>query len=190
MTVLSFDIGIKNLAFCELADDGRIQDWGIINMLQEDERCKDVGLDEMCMRILDVMNERFHSKAYTHVLLENQPVMKNPVMKSVQMILYTFFQMEKMMFGSIDHVKLISARNKLGKLKGKVQLDAATEARLTDMAEGYRKNKVTAIAYMESLLQHHVPNGRDPCIQDTFANNKKRDDLSDAFLQAWTFSQI
>ena len=26
----------------------------------------------------------------THVLIENQPALKNPVMKSIQMIIYTF----------------------------------------------------------------------------------------------------
>ena len=33
----------------------------------------------------------------THVLIENQPALKNPVMKSIQMIIYTFFVMDGVM---------------------------------------------------------------------------------------------
>ena len=33
----------------------------------------------------------------THVLIENQPALKNPVMKSIQMIIYTFFVMDGIM---------------------------------------------------------------------------------------------
>ncbi|MEC8542095.1 MAG: hypothetical protein VXY89_00890, partial [SAR324 cluster bacterium] len=32
-----------------------------------------------------------------HVLIENQPALKNPTMKSVQMIIYTFFIMNGIM---------------------------------------------------------------------------------------------
>ena len=33
----------------------------------------------------------------THVLIENQPALKNPVMKSIQMTIYTFFVMDGIM---------------------------------------------------------------------------------------------
>ena len=32
MSILSFDIGIKNLAFCQLSENKEIEDWGIINI--------------------------------------------------------------------------------------------------------------------------------------------------------------
>ena len=32
MNILSFDIGIKNLCFCELDKDGKILDWSIVNI--------------------------------------------------------------------------------------------------------------------------------------------------------------
>lgn len=187
--ILSFDIGIKNLAYCELDKaTGRIHRWDVINLLQEDERCKNVKLDEMCMRILDAMNDQFQDAKYAYVLLENQPVMKNPIMKSVQIIIYTYFQMQKMLFGEVNEVKLVSARNKLNKLTG-VQLEADEEAVFSSMPEGYKKNKKMAVAYVRRLLDKHVPNGNDERIKTLFNKSKKQDDLADAFLQAWTFAQ-
>ena len=32
MSILSFDIGIKNLCFCELDETGKILDWSIVNI--------------------------------------------------------------------------------------------------------------------------------------------------------------
>ena len=43
---LSFDVGIKNLAYCVLSDDKKIKQWGIIN-LNEDPIC-DVKLNKKC----------------------------------------------------------------------------------------------------------------------------------------------
>ena len=51
----------------------------------------------------------------THVLIENQPALKNPVMKSIQMIIYTFFVMDGVMKkeSSIETIHMVNARNKL-----------------------------------------------------------------------------
>ena len=43
---LSFDVGIKNLAYCGLCEDKKIRQWGIIN-LNEDPIC-DVTLRKKC----------------------------------------------------------------------------------------------------------------------------------------------
>ena len=36
MSILSFDIGIKNLAYCQLCSNNKILDWGIINISCDD----------------------------------------------------------------------------------------------------------------------------------------------------------
>ena len=43
---LSFDVGIKNLAYCKLDENKSIKDWGIIN-LNENPEC-DVHLKKKC----------------------------------------------------------------------------------------------------------------------------------------------
>ena len=46
MNYLSFDVGIKNLAYCNLTQDKVIVDWGIIN-LNENPICQ-VHLKKKC----------------------------------------------------------------------------------------------------------------------------------------------
>ena len=49
MKYLSFDVGIKNLAYCSLNSDKKILDWGIIN-LNKDPICQ-CGLQKPCSKI-------------------------------------------------------------------------------------------------------------------------------------------
>ena len=48
------------------------------------------------------------------VCIENQPALKNPTMKSIQMILYSYFLMN----GSMEDIQMMNARNKLKVYKG------------------------------------------------------------------------
>ena len=48
MKYLSFDVGIKNLAYCSLTDDKKILDWGIIN-LDKNPQCQ-CGLQKPCCK--------------------------------------------------------------------------------------------------------------------------------------------
>ena len=48
MKYLSFDVGIKNLAYCSLNQDKKILDWGIIN-LNKDPKCQ-CGLQKPCSK--------------------------------------------------------------------------------------------------------------------------------------------
>ena len=46
MKYLSFDVGIKNLAYCSLDENKKILDWGIIN-LNKDPKCQ-CGIQKEC----------------------------------------------------------------------------------------------------------------------------------------------
>jgi hypothetical protein len=37
--LISFDVGIKNLAYCILSHDGNIHSWGVINLCGDEEKC-------------------------------------------------------------------------------------------------------------------------------------------------------
>ena len=58
MKYLSFDVGIKNLAYCSLNEDKKILDWGIIN-LNKDPKCQ-CGIKKECsnVRFLTKRRER------------------------------------------------------------------------------------------------------------------------------------
>ena len=214
MNYLSFDVGIKNLAYCELDPEKHILQWGTIN-LNENPIC-DVSLRKKCDKqatylIKDDCKEEYcctaHSKKFKkkkklntnhdifklsqlcierlrtlnltnikYVLIENQPALKNPVMKSIQMIIYTFFIMEGVMNdnSSIDTVHMVNARNKLKVYKGPYVICPYND----DKKNKYKKNKYLSIEYTKNMIEND-----ETKFKELFHLSKKKDDLADAYLQ-------
>ena len=55
------------------------------------------------------------------MVIENQPALKNPTMKSIQMLLYSYFIIEGVCKDPIcQNVQMINARNKLKAYEGPV----------------------------------------------------------------------
>jgi len=127
------------------------------------------------------------------VLIENQPCMKNPTMKSIQMVLYSYFIIR----GFIDNntknetnetyetnetiesnnyklktLRFISAKNKLKKCE-KIE-------ELKDRTKNYKDRKKLAIEYCSYILNKY--NETDKTI--FFNSHGKKDDLADCYLQA------
>ncbi len=207
---LSFDVGIKNLAYCKLDENKVIQSWGIIN-LNENPQC-DVHLKKRCEKqcMYEVKGDdkvkyccTAHSKRFpkkkklnsnhdlmkisqlcvsklreidlddvTHVLIENQPALKNPVMKSIQMIIYTFFVMDGIMKedSSIETIHMVNARNKLKVYKGQ-PIECNKKGK-------YAQNKFLSVEYTKEMIKEE-----DESFIKLFSESKKKDDLADAYLQ-------
>lgn len=161
--VLSFDVGIRNLAYCHTSD-GTIEDWGVLNV-----QGKDLG--HVANAVVNTLDQHFAGVAFDQVLIENQPVMKNPTMKSVQMLIYSYFVMcREVGMVPIGEIRLIAASRK-NKLCDAI-LGADPEGR------SYKKNKDRAIETTRRLLRDQ------PARWSTvFEAHAKRDDLADAFLQ-------
>ena len=184
--LLSFDIGIKNLAYCILRyntednSDITIIKWNIIPLLDKNEKCKGFPLDELTKRMYEQLNKEFYSYDIDIVLLENQPVLKNPVMKSVQMILFSYFQYQKIMLNrEIKLIKFINAGNKLkvGRNFNEINYNAEINA----IKSKYTRNKKFAILYTDKILIDRLKDSKN---NEYFNKHKKKDDLADAFLQA------
>mgnify|MGYP001285636025 CR=1 FL=1 len=213
MKVLSFDIGIKNLSYCLVCKDSKkIYDWGIINICCDDE-CQHINtknnkcdkkasfisdnnilicsqhsknkkytkvkkyknsstLFDTGIKLLEKIKEKkFNNQDIEDVLLENQPVLKNPTMKSIQMILYSYFLNQVIDNKKIKKVEMINARNKLKAYKG--------EEIICDIKDKYKRTKYLGIKYCERM----IIDDKEEFI-DLFNNSKKKDDLSDSYLQA------
>jgi len=102
-TILSFDVGILNMAYCQIkhTDETRlITGWDTINIMpsvsggKKKDRSVQTIIDAINKLVLD--NKELWSKA-TEIRIENQPVFKNPTMKTVQIILYSalYFLLDK-----------------------------------------------------------------------------------------------
>ena len=135
--ILSFDIGIFNLAYAYVSVQENIlhseeettstihipksrdkslhtviNDWGIL-CLKSDTDSKKNDLNILSKNLIALLYEKFSDVTYDTVLIENQPCMKNPTMKSIQMILYSYFVMQSYLEGREIHIKFVSASNKL-----------------------------------------------------------------------------
>ena len=108
----------------------------------------------------------------THVLIENQPALKNPVMKSIQMIIYTFFVMDGVMKkeSSIETIHMVNARNKLKVYKGH-PIECTKKGK-------YAQNKYLSVEYTKEMIKEE-----DECFIKLFSESKKKDDLADTYLQ-------
>ena len=244
MKVLSFDVGIKNLAYCVIdygaadggvadggvadggaadggADDGgadehRILDWGILNISAEpvcehqmkDRQCDATAkftIGQVCLcpshrklkmyrdqkakkvpklknptlavgkNIVTLLDEKSLFLEVDAVLIENQPALKNPTMKSIQMMVYTYFLVKGITVTENPMVSLemINARNKLKAYKG--------PPIPCDFTDKYKKTKYLGVHSCAHMIQEN------PEISEEwltlYAGSKKKDDLADAYLQ-------
>ena len=109
---------------------------------------------------------------YLFILLENQPCMKAPLMKTIQIMIYSYFQMQKHVGIINPSIHLVSAAQKT---KGHAfQLPETTFS-------GYKKRKWESVNYCTKYLETYA-NFSDQLVY--FNSHKKKDDLADAFLQA------
>lgn len=105
------------------------------------------------------------------ILLENQPVLKNPTMKSVQILL--FATLRDILIGPEEKrcpaLRLVHAKMKVAGKKGD---------------EGYKERKDGGEARANDLLQS--PHVSDPLKwRQHLAQYPKKNDLTDAFLMCW-----
>jgi len=108
------------------------------------------------------------------VLIENQPALKNPTMKSIQMLVYGYFLVKGISTVSpIEDIEMINARNKLKAYKGPVIS--------CDIKDKYKRTKYLGIKYCEYMINDNEHISKE--WRDIFSRSKKQDDLSDAYLQ-------
>ena len=195
MIYISFDIGIKNLALCILKKTEtniHILDWRIISLADKKKDIK--GIDDISERIymeLDNIIGDLKEKGYEeidYVLIENQPSNLNGIMKTIQYIIYCYFSLLKYWDKIVDNVVLVNAslKTKTHDYKPDIQIkmDAATAAtQKTKNSKGFRQdkykmNKQTSIEICKNYIKD------DAMLCEIFDDNKKKDDLCDACLQA------
>jgi len=184
---LSFDIGIKNLAYCLLeVDDSteyrniKILEWGVMDLAQG-QKVKELDLMTIHSRMIDALNgcDFLNSNSDINTaILENQPCLMNPTMKSVQILLFASLWMRKE-DGVIDIGKMamFSARNKLEAYDG-------PEIDFSHIKTKYTRTKKLSIAYTKYML---VESEQSHEMKELFENSKKKDDLADAYLQGLTY---
>jgi len=175
--IVSFDIGIKNLAYCVviLDDSQAIHDicrWEIKDI--SNGKGVKIGFEAICDGVIDALDdimknikEKYGEAYNVTAYIENQPAVKAPTMKSIQIIIYTYFRLQEKC-----HPKLVSASTKNRFMQSK-----GVEVKTKD----YRGAKAASIQYITEYLQNKESMSQH---LHTLKASKKKDDLSDCLLQA------
>ena len=233
--ILSFDVGIKNLAYCLVnfdEDDFKIEDWDVIditeNLLDKNIKCSAISRGKLCnklainyavanekkigfcdnkkcqsiatstyspknlkkakiiklkdINLLDLTSEmikklRLKENLLTadKVVIENQPVLKNPTMKSIQMVLYTYFLIYGITANTpVNNIALFNAGKKLDFYSGpKIELNCKKNS--------YTERKKLSIEYTKCIIKDKVTD------LAFFNQHIKKDDLADSLLQCLTY---
>lgn len=199
VAILSFDVGVKNLAYCLFTYDSltefEIQEWDIIDLSvgssSSEQKCRKLTLNDQSDILLKKLKELFEVTDIDYIIIENQPVLKNPTMKTIQMIIYTYFRILKTNDGKyIEDVVLVNANNKvrfadnvLSKVPN-IDLELPPPPSSKDGSRGrYKRNKEVAVTATKRLLERF---GSDDTLA-FFTSCKKKDDLADTLLQGLYF---
>ena len=216
--ILSFDVGIRHLAFADVevptasevpAETCKIamaklaapvvHRWDVLDM---GAGLRGSDIPDAVIRTLDaaVMWSTDDCAAhafYDVVLIENQPVMKNPVMKTVQVALHTYFCMHAQHACNVGQVRLVAASRKLADrttaawglsqagdtAPNAVRNAPGARAAPTDAAphRGYRERKAEAVVLCTRFVRDVL---KDEVRTAQLLASKKKDDLCDCMLQA------
>lgn len=144
--------------------------------------CSVHGKKEICHKISNKTNLLFLTrnlqntlKNYLDILqtcdwvyIENQPALKNPLMKTLSVVFYAYLAEHL----NIKHIYFINASNKL-KLN-----EQMTKEYLKSRKNKYQARKQLSIIYVQMILENAGMN-------DYEISSSKKDDLCDAFLYAF-----
>lgn len=184
--LLSFDVGIRNLAVCkvqvheEKENKLEIHHWDVMDVLEDVQgTTKKLPIPETAQHMIDTLKkneaELLSNPTPTAILIEQQPGGKfvNVGMKALSHVLQTFLYMKA------PHIPIhfVSARKKLQK--------AESHEKGTAQKKRYTSNKKFAKESALQLLQERVCNAE--VALHLFHSKTKNDDLADALLQATAF---
>jgi hypothetical protein len=166
--LLSFDIGIKNMAYCYATID---TDFNIKKIDKVDLNCKNKDIQNIINNTIEFLDEimsgLFIIDEELVILIECQ---MTSIMRCIQTTINTYFKVvakhQQMNINTI----YVSPKHKL-----KI-IDKYGEKIVNDK---YKQNKIDAVFYTNHLLTNIYKNDEVLAIINS---NKKKDDLCDAFL--------
>ena len=142
------------------------------------QKCSKISLKDLSRNLYKQLEENNYFSNFDYVIIENQPVLKNPTMKSIQMILYSYFSFKSLNIQSFKDLILMNASNKLKVYKGEVDKDEIDK--INNLKSKYSRNKKISILHTRLILEEHEYNKNN--WNGFFDKNKKKDDLADSFL--------
>jgi len=141
----------------------------MIKKIKPPKKCSKYTLEELGTRMFETLDANPLILECENIIIENQPVLKNPTMKSIQIMLYSYFLIKNK---NINTIKLVNASNKTKVYKGEKDDELI---KISEIKDKYKRTKMTAIKHTQLMIDQ-------PNILDYFNSHKKKDDLADAYL--------
>jgi|UniRef100_A0A6C0JS75 hypothetical protein len=191
MIYISFDIGIKNLALCILENKDNnitIIDWRVITLADKKKDVNGLNLiSEILFYELDNIIgciEELNYDTIDYVIIENQPSNLNGIMKSIQLLIFSYFSLLKHWDKFIGQVLLINASLKLQyhsyKPEPLIKIDP-NRTKKEQKRDKYRNNKNDGI----EITKYYIKDNE--ILNNYFIKYKKKDDLADTLLQTVSY---
>ena len=183
--VISFDVGIKNMAYCVM-ECNENNTWNIITLEKIDLGCnpKNAKTQKIVDATLDVLDDIIMTKIdiskKIHVLIETQ---MTSIMKCIQTVINTFFKIQAKYQGIDIETHYMSPRHKLNLMEA--YKDTYKPKIYGDNVNQYKRNKGDAIDFGEWLLVNKYNSNQDVLV--SMQESKKKDDEMDSFLMAAYF---
>ena len=134
-----------------------------------------IGLDVLGKNIYYGLKSLKNLDCLDYVLIENQPVLKHPKMKSILMIIFSFFLF-------LAEEKQLSHKVILFNPSTKLKIYDGPKI-ISSKKNKYAQRKDLSIQYTKYFLEKYT----DTAWLEFFTENTKKDDLADAYLQALTY---
>lgn len=140
--------------------------------------CTRQNMQQLTLNLFNELDKRPQLLQVSEVLIENQPTLKNPTMKTISTLLYAYFVLRGIKNAQepavMKIVRYTSPSNKL-----KVDIENTNTVIDNKKTDNYKLTKSLGIKYTKVLIDNE---------KLTFLNTfKKKDDLCDSFLQGFQY---
>jgi hypothetical protein len=139
------------------------------------QSCNRISLDKLCENMIRKLDSIDFMLSIDEVLIENQPTLKNPTMKTISTFLFSYFVSKKTYKKAKDDIiiKFVAPSNKI-KVGGKKATERVSK---TQKDSVYEITKGLGVKICKVLVSHNK------LYEEMLDKHKKKDDLADAFLQ-------
>jgi len=173
MKIISFDIGIKNMAYCiaSFTNNLEILTLNKIDLKLSNKTSVQTLIETTIEFLDDIYNQINLNNECLKVLIECQMTSK---MRCIQTTINTYFKMISKIEGIDIETIYLSAKHKLDLTKKYPEYSF-----YNDNKSNYKNNKINSILFSSFLLEDKYKNDE---ILDIIKKEKKKDDICDAYL--------
>lgn len=180
-SILSFDIGIKNLAYCLIGEEEKIKCWKVCDIGASTYETQSRKLINELDAIFEEWKEPREKESFT-VVIERQPS-RNPKMRVISGEVFMYFALlqKRPIFEWVDVQKVVYFSPKF-----KLRVYESHE----DDEPIVEKTYKSAYTFRKNLAKQHcerIIKRTDNEWVEYFKASKKKDDLSDSMLQGLAY---